>query len=361
MLTINGTMPHQILFNGVDLTQVYARATAADTPVLVWTKGAISITGNKFYLKDAIHNQIRIYQNGTLKDTIAAGFSGTQTLSFTLASGNTLLIQIYNPSSGWSQNIYNGTVSSSAWYYENFTETTVNKTIPAGYVTINEVNNNPSTGWKCNTTWPATGVPGNWTLDGKVYSMFDSILDKTRAPVPTGDYPSSDYSEWDDGWDFTGSPSSVSAAEFRSYDTPLVAQFATDYFQNGSGTTDGTSQVTANASIGHTVSIGTLSPYSGDLYITTNRYWTDNATTYESGGEEYLRVLSSNGYAYCPSSSEVVDKLKATCTVETWLSLTLNTSKETIVIRTDTVNGTYSGDKIPFGSKNVTYYTYDYN
>ena len=167
MLTINGTSPKQILFNGTDLTKVYARATAADTPVLVWTKYAISITGNRFYLGDAIHNQIRIFQNGTLKDTIAAGFSGNKDLSFTLASGNTLIVQIYNSTNGWSQNIYNGTVSSSTWYYENFTETTHEHVIPNGNVEC--VSYHWYYNWhRFDIRWPDLGVTANWTLRAEI-------------------------------------------------------------------------------------------------------------------------------------------------------------------------------------------------
>lgn len=186
MLTINGTSPKQIIFNGTDLTKVYARETASDTPVLVWTKYAISITGNRFYLGDAIHNQIRIYQNGVLKDTIAAGFSGNKDLSFTLASGNSLLVQIYN-SSGWSQNIYNGSVSSSTWYYENFTETTHTQVIPNGNVECSEYVycHTPITSqWKIR--WPDIGLTFNWTLSGKVPVYHDD--EDANSPIPTMSY-----------------------------------------------------------------------------------------------------------------------------------------------------------------------------
>ena len=351
MLTINGTMPHQILFNGVDLTQVYARATAADTPVLVWTKGAISITGNKFYLKDAIHNQIRIYQNGTLKDTIAAGFSGTQTLSFTLASGNTLLIQLYNPSSGWSQNIYNGTVSSSTWYYENFTETTVNKTIPAGTVHVDGINNNPGTGWMCNTTWPYINLDGSdsgWIYNGNAYEINHGVHDCSIPNIGTLDVPAGKWS-WDSS---TGGTFHDTPISWTNVATGPSADYYSYHFLSYTVTKSGNKFVCVSG-----VSNDERAYNNVSSNVTVNVSGTFTHYDLNEDGSITIRA----GHVDAPTMQEVGDVFRQHSHIDHYVTLSKNTSGGVITFKTNTVKGTWTGDDLTLPSTSVTYYTYDYN
>ncbi len=122
MLTINSVMPTEIIFNGTDLTQVFARHNSSDTPVLVWTKGDIAITNNRFYLHNAIHNDINIYFDNVLIDTIAAGFSGTTTLSQSLIANTNLKVELSN-TNGYKLEIQNGLISSNNWFLRTFIET----------------------------------------------------------------------------------------------------------------------------------------------------------------------------------------------------------------------------------------------
>lgn len=76
MLTINGVSPTQILYNGTDLTAVYARQTASDTPVLVWSKSL------KVTLGGDTDSQLSIYEGYGIHIQDSADFSLTLSNSY---------------------------------------------------------------------------------------------------------------------------------------------------------------------------------------------------------------------------------------------------------------------------------------